>query len=45
MEQLLEALKANNKEIEAKQNKIREALEDLEERMNEDNQSWHRLDL
>ena len=45
MEQLLEALKANNKEIEAKQNKIREALKDLEERMNEDNQSWHRLDL
>tara|TARA_E500000081_G_C5950995_1_gene269336 strand:- start:318 stop:437 length:120 start_codon:yes stop_codon:yes gene_type:complete len=36
MEQLLEALKANNKEIEAKQNKIRKALKDLEERMNKD---------
>jgi len=36
MEELLEALKANNKEIEAKQNKIREALKNLEDRMNKD---------
>ena len=36
MEELLEALKANNKQIEAKQNKIREALKNLEDRMNKD---------